>query len=343
MDTGPKMRVLVTGATGFLGSNVIKALMARPDVEPIAACRTPSKLIPQFKGEIRSGDLLDASYRKAMVQDVDVVCHTGTWGAFWGHAALERTHFFEPAVDIVDQCINAGVKRFLLASTVAIAGIRKDGKPQDDFSEPRYTGYWPHVDKLIDVDNYMRENSQRGTQMVNMRLGHFVGKGNHLGMVPALVPRLRTYMVPWLSGGRSRMALVADTDLGESFALASVAQGLDNYESFNICGKDFPTTREVFEFICKETNSPKPIYSVPYFAGYAFGWLMETLLPILPGSSPFLTRSLVHVAEDWLCPSDYAHKKIGYTPQKDWRVAVSEALAELKEQGYPWPHLSQAA
>ena len=34
-----KIRVLVTGTTGFLGSNVLKALMARPELEAIAACR----------------------------------------------------------------------------------------------------------------------------------------------------------------------------------------------------------------------------------------------------------------------------------------------------------------
>lgn len=86
---------------------------------------------------------------------------------------------------------------------------------------------------------------------MNLRLGHFVGAGNHRGMVPALVPRLRTRLVPWLAGGRARMALVADTDLGEAFALACTAPTLDDYESFNICGPSFPTAREVFEFICR--------------------------------------------------------------------------------------------
>ena len=179
-------------------------------------------------------------------------------------------------------------------------------------------------------------------QMVTMRLGHFVGRGNGLGMVSALVPRLRTYMVPWLAGGKKRMALVADTDLGQAFALATVADKLDDYESFNICGPEFPTAREVIGLIASETGSPKPWFSVPYPVGYAFAGLMEMLHPILPGAAPFLTRSLVHVAEDWLCPNDYAGKKLGYAPRKDWRVAVREALAELKAKGYPWPRLKQA-
>lgn len=342
MTTKKKVRVLVTGATGFLGSNVLKALMARPEVEPIAACRSPGKLSAEFKGEARAGNLFDANYRHAVVQGVDVVCHAGTWASFWGHETLERTHFFEPAKDLIEQSIRSGVKRFIQNSTVAIAAVRRDGALIDDFAPPRHTGLWPHLDRLVDLDFYMRENQRRGTQMVTLRLGHFVGQGNGLGMFSALAPRLRTYLVPWLAGGRSRLPLVADSDLGNAFALAAVAAGLNDYESFNICGPEFPTAREVIEFIAHETQAPKPWYSVPYAAGYAFGWLMEALHPILPGAAPFLTRSIVHVSEEWLCSSDYAGKKLGYVPRKDWRVAAREALAELKGKGYPWPRLVQS-
>ena len=44
------LRILITGATGFLGSNVLKVLMQRPDIKLIAACRSRAKLAPEFKG-----------------------------------------------------------------------------------------------------------------------------------------------------------------------------------------------------------------------------------------------------------------------------------------------------
>lgn len=337
-----KTRVLVTGATGFLGRNILHALSDRSDVELIAACRVPKKLPADFSGETRVGDLLDAKYRRELTRDVDVICHAGTWASFWGHAALEKSHFYEPAIDLIENAINSGVQRFLLASTVAIARKPRAHELVDDFAETAYTGYWPHLDRLIDVDRFMQTNASRGMKMINMRLGHFVGRGNRMGMVPALVPRMKTHMVPWLSGGRSHMPLVADSDLGEAFALASTAPNLNDYESFNICGAEFPTAREVFEFIASETCTPTPWFSVPYFAGYMFGWLMETLHPLLPEKSPFLTRSLVHVSEDWLCSTDYARTKLGYEPRKLWQTAVREALSELKAEGFPWPYMAQA-
>ncbi len=341
MSEPRKIRVLVTGATGFLGRNILAAIGAHPAIEPVAACRDPSRLPRSFAGMVRAGDLLDAEYRRDLMKDVDVVCHAGTWASMWSHRRLESIRFFEPARDLIAQAVTQGVRRFVMASTVAIGEVTRDGTPHDDCSSKRYTGFWPHLDYLIDLDDYMQENSHRGTRMVTLRLGHFVGAGNRLGVLPALVPRLKTYLVPWLAGGRKHLPLTADVDLGRAFALAAVADDLDDYESFNICGPEFPTLRTVVTHIARRTGAPKPRYSVPYPVGYAFGRLMEASHRILPGSSPFLTRSIVHLCEDWICPSDYARKKLGYRPRKDWRTAVDEHLADLKAEGYPWPRLCQ--
>ena len=53
MGTEKKIRVLVTGATGFLGSNILRAMVVQPGVEPIAACRRREKLPRNFKGADR--------------------------------------------------------------------------------------------------------------------------------------------------------------------------------------------------------------------------------------------------------------------------------------------------
>lgn len=336
-----KTRVLVTGATGFLGGNIIKNMEYHPQIDCIAACRNRAKMPGGFSGEVRVGDLLDPGYRREVVTDIDVICHAGTWASMWNHKQLEHERFFEPSCDLIEQSIESGVKRFVQTSTVAVSAVSKNGKHIDDFSSKKHTKFWPHLDYLIELDDYMHDNSHRGTQMITMRLGHFVGAGNRLGIIPAIVPRLKTFLVPWLGGGKKHFPVIADSDLSNAFVLAALEKNLNNYESFNICGPEFPTLRELISYIAKQAGIPKPLYSVPYPVGYAFGWLMEKLEPVLPGSSPFLTRSIVHLCEDWICPNDYARKKLGYIPQKDWRVAVDEHLAELKKEGFPWPEMCQ--
>src|SRR3990170_696925 len=158
MGTEKKIRVLVTGATGFLGSNILKALIMQPEVEPIAACRRREKLPRNFKGEVRIGNLMEANYRREVVKEVDVICSAGNWASMWNHKALERERFFEPTRDLIEQAIRQGVKRFIQTSTVVIGAVEKNSKPLDDFSETKYTGFWPHLDCLIDLDRHMQTN-----------------------------------------------------------------------------------------------------------------------------------------------------------------------------------------
>lgn len=336
-----KCRVLVTGATGFLGKNVLLALAARGDLHVIAACRSAERLPAGAANAVRIGDLRDPGYRGALVEDVDVICHCGTWGAFWGHAKLERERFFEPARDLMERAVERGVERFIQNSAVVVAPVRRDGGRIEESSPAARAGVWPHLDRLADLEHHMRALRGRGTRMIVLRLGHFLGRGNGLGMLSALLPRLRTGLVPWLAGGRSRLPLVADTDLGRAFALAATATGLDDFETFNICGPSFPRAREVIELMAERSGASPPRVSVPFSLGYAFGWLMEKLHPILPGRAPFLTRSIVHVSEDWFCATEGAEQKLGYRPEKDWRVAALESLDEIAQAGYPWPKLSQ--
>ena len=333
--------VLVTGATGFLGGNVLTAVAALPDVTVVAACRRPARLPAGFDGEVRAGDLDDPAYRRQVVKGVDVVCHTASAASMWGHPREERERFLAPAVDFVDRAVEAGVGRFILAGTVAMSPPPEGGAPLDDGAETRHSGFWPHLDRLIDLDRHMAAKAGQGTQTVLLRLGHFVGVGNSVGLVPALVPRLRTRLVPWLDRGRRRLPLVSDTDLAAAFALAATAPGLADYESFHIVGPELPTLREVIDHIAVTAGCPRPWVSVPQRLGYVAGGLMERLPPVLPGRSPFLTRSIVYLCEDWYCTNDHAGRTLGYVPRKGWRLAVDEQLQGLAAAGYPWPRLSQ--
>jgi len=225
-----KQTILVTGATGFLGKSIINAFNRNNKVNLIAACRDRNKLPETFIGEVREGDLRDPRYLKTLVKDVDVICHAGTWAAMWGHDALEQQNFYQPTLQFIECAIDAGVKRFLMSSTVVIASKDRNDSVIDDFSATKKTAFWPHVDYLIDIDNHMKKNAHRGMQMINMRLGHFIGEGNTMGLVPVLVPRLKTWLVPWLKKGRSRLPLVADSDLGNSYVKAVLAEGLEPYE-----------------------------------------------------------------------------------------------------------------
>jgi nucleoside-diphosphate-sugar epimerase len=331
------MRVLVTGATGFLGGHILAALADEPDVEVIAACRRPELLPAGFAGETRVGDLTDAEYRKAVVDGVDAVLHAGTWAAFWGHRELEEERFFTPAVDLIDRCAAHGVERFVLAGTVAMGAPGPIGTTADRDRPPPLAAFWPHLDLLQDLERHMRARAAR-SRMISLRLGHFVGPGNSVGLLPALVPRLRTRVVPWLAGGRARWPVVTGPDLGQAF-LRALRADTEQFDAFAVCGPEFPTAREFITFLAGELGVPEPRYSVPYRAAHALASVLESIDRFTPGPAPFLTRSTVHLAGDWYCPDERATAVLGYHPTGDWRAAVHAALQDPNIN--KWPTLTQ--
>lgn len=335
----PRTRVLVTGATGWLGRHIVTALQRRAHVDIIAACRRPEALGATPFADVRVGDLRDPSYRVDIVRDIDVVIHAGTWSSFWGHAEQERQMFLEPSLGLIDASAMAGVQRFIAASTVAMGTpAAPDARVPDD-DAPVKRGMWPHHDAMVDVENHMRAVAGN-TSMVSLRLGHFMGAGNDMGLVSAIIPRLRTRQVPWVDHGRARLPLVAGEDLGEAFALAATTNRLASFETIAIVGTEQPTAREVFTFVAETAGVPRPAFSVPTSVAYRFGAVTEAIHRFTPAKAPFLTRALVHVGENWHMEASAA-ARIGYRPRVDWRQAIAEDIEQRRAAGFPWPHLAQ--
>ena len=67
--------ILVTGATGFVGSHVLEELIqiGHQDLHIIAACRDRRNLISDFNGEVREGDLRDPEYLDRVLAGADIV------------------------------------------------------------------------------------------------------------------------------------------------------------------------------------------------------------------------------------------------------------------------------
>ncbi|MBI5460940.1 MAG: NAD(P)-dependent oxidoreductase [Gammaproteobacteria bacterium] len=319
--------VLITGATGFVGSHVLEAFMAQADpmLRVIAACRDRRKLLPGFAGEVREGDLRDADYRKIMVEGVDVLCNAVAWSSLWGHVADSRHLFLEPNLALIDAARAAGVRRFVNTSTTSAAAPEHSSDPQSE-GIPR--PLWPHLCNVVKIEAALRTAASADFQVINLRLGIFAGRRYALGVLPILVPRLKTHLVPWVAGGRTSLPIIDGRDIGAAFVCAVAAQGLADYEGFNIVGPEVPRVRDVITYLHDDYGLPKPHFSVPFAVAYPFAWLMEKLDPIVPWE-PLVTRSIVHLMEEVGVDNAKAERLLGYRPAYAWRAAIHAQMQEM--------------
>lgn len=319
--------ILITGASGFVGSHALEALARRGDVTLIAACRDSRKLPKEFRGEVRVGDLKDAGYRQALVQGVDVICLCSAWTSLWGHASESRSLFLEPALALIEAARSAGVQRVINTSTTSAAAPENSTDPM---SHGISRSFWPHLNNVIAIEEALRSAASPSFQVMNLRLGIFAGHRYSLGLLPILAPRLKTHLVPWVAGGQTHLPIIDGRDIGQAFALAATYGMTKCYDALNIIGQEAPTVRQVITFLHEEFDLPKPHFSVSFSLAYPFAWLMETL-DSLVSWEPLVTRSIIHLMEETGANNDKAESILGYRPEFHWKETVRAQMMEMNQ------------
>jgi nucleoside-diphosphate-sugar epimerase len=178
------------------------------------------------------------------------------------------------------------------------------------------------------IENELRKSATPEFSTIVLRLGIFTGKRYGVGVLPILLPRLKTHLVPWVAGGNTNIPLTDGEDIGRAFLQSIKAKDLNTYEAFNIIGTEQPSVREMITFIHDKFNYPKPHFSVPFGIAYPFAWLMEKIDPIVPWE-PLITRSIIHLIEKTNVNNDKALNKLNYKPQVNWKDSVLKQIEEI--------------
>jgi len=317
--------IIIIGATGFVGSHALNYLSKYPDINLIAACRDRTKLPDNFNGEVREGDIRNAKYLDRVLDDVDVVVNAMSWSSLFANRKNSNELFLQPSLKLINKFKQSNAQQYINISSTSVAAPHSS---EDAMNPGKTPAFWPHLANVIQLENQLRELASKNKRIVNLRFGIFAGENYALGLLPILVPRLKTHLVPWVNGGHTGMPITDGRDIGQAMALAALNDSLANYESFNVVGPSIPTVREVIEFISSEYHLPKPHFSVPFFIAYPFAWLMEKLDVLVPWQ-PLIVRSIILLLEETNANNDKASHVLGYKPLYYWQDSIRAQMSEM--------------
>jgi nucleoside-diphosphate-sugar epimerase len=208
------MRVLVTGATGRVGSRFVPRLLDQGEqVRVLARDRGRAEPLARRGAEVLEGDLRDPDALKRAVAGVDAVVNLAA--AFRGVPEEETVAVTrDAALALADAALAAGVRRHVLASTNLVYGPGR-GRPAREDDPPHPAMAYPTAKRAAEAALLERE----GLGLRIVRLAFVYGEGD-----PHLAESLM-WARDWPA--HQRLHLVHHADVGQALLLALRAGGVD--------------------------------------------------------------------------------------------------------------------
>ncbi len=137
------MKVLITGAAGFLGTNIVHVCLDRGwTVRAFTLEGSPVDYIRRSGVDILFGDVADAAAVRNAMDGVDAVIHTAGDTSFWKKQfARQRKTNVDGVRTVFQSALALNVKRIVHTSTVDAFGYNPDGLADENWPVYNYAGW----------------------------------------------------------------------------------------------------------------------------------------------------------------------------------------------------------
>ncbi|MGH8498098.1 MAG: NAD-dependent epimerase/dehydratase family protein [Methylococcales bacterium] len=198
-------RILVTGGTGFNGTNLVRALLERGDsVRVLARDRSNKSVLKDLECEFLKGDILDKESVTRAVKNCDLVFHLAALVAYWkAHGSDVYKVNVEGTRVVIEACLREGVPRVVHTSSVSAIGIPRQGSiatEETEFDARGKTVAYSDSKRISEI--IVRNAVKRGLNAVIVNPAQIIGRGDHglyMGSVVQSFKRGHVRAVP--SGG----------------------------------------------------------------------------------------------------------------------------------------------
>jgi dihydroflavonol-4-reductase len=326
------MKTLVTGATGFLGSHVARALAGRGEnVRVLVRPSSDLRALDGLEAERFTGDLRDTASLDRALEGVQRVFHVAADYRLW---ARDPREIHESNVtgtqNLLDAARRAGVEKFVYTSTVATIAVPREGGLPNEETQSSVDEMIGHYKRSkFEAERCALRAAEAGLPVVVVNPTTPVGPGD---WKPTPTGKI---IVDFLNG---RMPGYVDTGLNfvpvEDCArghLLAAERGRAG-ERYILGGSNL-TLKQMLDILSLTSGRPAPRWKVPYALAYAAGY-MDTGVSRLLGREPQIPLEGVRMARHKMfVDASKAGRDLGFAPGPI-EAALERAVAWYESNGY---------
>ncbi|HUF54514.1 MAG TPA: NAD(P)-dependent oxidoreductase [Dehalococcoidia bacterium] len=311
------MKVLITGASGFLGSHIAEQFAAAGHEIRLLLRPTSNRRFLTFPFDEAIGDVTDLDSLAPAVAGVDAVVHPA--GLIKARDEAEFRSVNETGTETLIRAIEANapeIQRFVYVSSQSAHGPAPGSRPRHRDDEPDPVSAYGRS-KLAGED--VTRTSSLASRSVIFRMPVIYGPRD-----PALLPFFKAVkyrVAPLLRSGRNKLSIIYATDAASAVVQATTAEAGVGGRIYAAEDGNVYTWRDLLHAIEKAVGHRALTLPVPLL-GYQVAGLASEILGRLTGRPQMLDRDKVREMRQpaWVCSADDLRRDLGWEP----RVQIEE-------------------
>ncbi|BAW79543.1 NAD-dependent epimerase/dehydratase [Candidatus Nitrosoglobus terrae] len=326
------MKLLITGATGFIGQRLVATLLSRSvSIRVLVRSTDKAKAIWSDSSlEMFQGDLAIPQLPEDVCEGVDTIFHlaSGSFAEDDKTGEAERLHqklIVEGTRELLRLAIKTGVKRFIFISSVKAMGEGTESCLNELSLAAPKTAYGRA--KLSAEQIVLESGRAYNMHVCNLRLPMVYG-GDSKGNLPRMAMAVARGWFPPLSEAGNRRSMVHVEDVVQAMLLA-VENHQAHGQTYIVTDDYIYSSRQMYLLICQALDRSIPPWVFPIWILRVSAKIGDLAGSILKRKMPLDSKVLYKITGSAWYSCAKIKKELGYNPQYSLVTALPEILEIL--------------
>jgi nucleoside-diphosphate-sugar epimerase len=325
------MKIFITGANGFIGSNLCKYFLENSwDVYGLVRPTSDLHFLDGLNVKLVFGDLLRPDTID-IPRDVSYVVHSASIVSDLADEDTCYKNIYLLAVNLVQRIreLEVPVQRLVYISTALTIGI--DGRNISEENLGKSAEFIAYARHKIRTEKYFREQwEQNRMPVVILRPGDVFGPNDRITCGRLLSGCEKG--TPLIVGrGHCQFGYCYVGNLCQAVSLALTKQGIEG-KAYTVTNSELPTWKTFFKALQKGINKKQRLY-VPVWGALAVASLMQLIHKIVPKYEPPLTRYRIRrITTPTIYDISKTISELGYKPDNQMERQIEEIVAWYRKE-----------